>query len=259
MSSRFFSTQPTRSQQQNDDNPAHNFGQATTQQTRETRHNATQRNATKHTTGTPRHTTSTPLAHLHFQRRYRPTSFQLARGLHKKPQTKFFLRDASNSPNNECAKVHAPWYSGKVRALRTEREPTERVIIGIVIERNRHDKRRKKEERETCEKRERAELPTSCQSISDAVAGANGGLDDMCAPPVQRDLLGRCPNDAQDHETTCTFLSPTDLAELIGRVDNTSVCHTPICFVSSTCGCSVTVCLSLVMDAFLSICLGSLL
>ena len=105
------------------DKQQHNRHETTRHDT--TRDNTTQHNATQHTTGTPRHTsphrtTSTPQAHLHLQRRYRPTSFKVARGLRKKPPDKFCV--AHNSPNNECAKVHAPWYSGKVRASRTKRE-----------------------------------------------------------------------------------------------------------------------------------------
>ena len=74
----------------------------------------------------------------------------------------------------------------------------------------------------------------------------------MCAPLGAERSGWKVYKDAQGHETNCIFLFTTELAELTGRVDNTSVCHAPICFVSSAVGCSVTVCVSLVMDAFLS-------
>ena len=52
--------------------------------------------------------------------------------------------------------------------------------------------------------------------------------------------------DAQGLETTCTFLFPTDLAETTTSL----FVVLPFACVSSACGCSVTVCLSLVLDAF---------
>ena len=58
------------------------------------------------------------------------------------------------SADQECAKVHAPWPSGQVRAACTQREPTGRAIIVIVTERE--EKREEKEKRKrTTEERER--------------------------------------------------------------------------------------------------------
>ena len=74
--------------------------------------------------------------HAHHQCTYRPTSFQVVRGLHKKHLDKLFLHDVNISPNREGPRPMS-------RQSHEYRELTVRVIIVVVIEREteRHDKR----------------------------------------------------------------------------------------------------------------------
>ena len=96
------------------------------------------------------------LTHHHFQHRCRPTSFQVARGLHSYARTVVSCMMWTCSFNKEWTKVHAHWHWGKSE-LRLQREPTERVIIVIVTGRGekREESREKREENEGREKEEK--------------------------------------------------------------------------------------------------------
>ena len=115
-----FITQQTHDQQQNDDNPAHNHRQATTQQSTITPHHTTSCTGTqhKHRTTQAHHTTSTSTSRstspspVQVQAHFIPSGTRLA---HEYRDT-FFLSGASNSPNHDCAKVQ-----GKSGLLRTKR------------------------------------------------------------------------------------------------------------------------------------------
>ena len=119
-------------------------------------HILTHTNTTKHHQHTTRHIT-------HLQHRYRPTSFQAARGLHRKHQDSCFLHDANMfRPTGNEPRPYALWPSRASQSfVYTEREPTERVIIVIVTEREekreREEKEKEKEQRRkrTTEERKR--------------------------------------------------------------------------------------------------------
>ena len=95
--------QHCRNQQNKEDNTYHHILPLTTTYY----HIPTQPNTTKHNT--------------HFQHRYRPTSFQVARGLHRKHQDSCFLHDANMSDRQGMATALALWPLGQVRAVRTQR------------------------------------------------------------------------------------------------------------------------------------------
>ena len=91
----FFTRQQTHNQQN-----THNYGQATVQQTWDDTTRHTTSNTTQHNTEQHKYTTAQAHvhAHRHLQCNYRPTSFQLVRGLHKKLLDKLFLHDVNISP-----------------------------------------------------------------------------------------------------------------------------------------------------------------
>ena len=64
-----------------------------------TKHHQTPPNTTKH-----KHITNTTKHNTHFQDRYRPTSFQVERGLHRSTWTNDFCMVRTVSPNRECPK-----------------------------------------------------------------------------------------------------------------------------------------------------------
>ena len=81
--------------------------------TQRRQHMLTRPNTTKHHQHTTKHNT-------HFQHRYMPTSFQVARGLHRNTWTVISCMRRTCSPNREWAAA-ALWHSGQVRAMCTER------------------------------------------------------------------------------------------------------------------------------------------
>ena len=110
-------------------------------------------------------TRSTPQAHqvtgAHLESSYLSTSLQVAQGLHKNTWTNSFcvMRvDRQTTTNNECAKVHALWYSGRHRE-RIEERVVKRVLRKESAvrerERERGRKRGREEERELSRERER--------------------------------------------------------------------------------------------------------
>ena len=76
----------------------------------------TYQHAQQHCTDTPHHQ-----AHFSFQHRYRPTSFHVARGLHRKNLINVSCMMGTCSPDKEWTTVRAPWASSQVRAVCTER------------------------------------------------------------------------------------------------------------------------------------------
>ena len=94
------------------------------------RHQYKPTRTTTHSTDAPHHQ-----AHFSFQHRYRPTSFHVARCLHRNKSINVSCMVRTCSPDKEWATVRAPWPSRQVRAVCTEREPTVGVLIVIVIER----------------------------------------------------------------------------------------------------------------------------
>ena len=118
-----------------------------------TSHINTYQHAHKHTAQTHH----THQAHFSFQHRYRPTSFQVARGLHRNPETIVSCMMRTCQTNKEWAMADAVWPSGKVGTC-AQREPTVGMLIVIVIERviERERKRETHErKRETRERHER--------------------------------------------------------------------------------------------------------
>ena len=101
-----------------------------------TRHTAAHHSTahTRHTTHTTTTTSCVPATHNNVREALFPIP------IHSKCLEacteyldKFFLRDASNTPTNEWAEAHALCLRS-MSELRVQREPTERVIIVIVIE-----------------------------------------------------------------------------------------------------------------------------
>ena len=86
-----------------------------------TRHDTTRQPATRHDTEQQRHTaststsTSTSPSPAQIQTHFIPSGTRLA----QEYLDKFFLRDASNSPNMDCAKVRGFAYRERERADRT--------------------------------------------------------------------------------------------------------------------------------------------
>ena len=121
------------------------------------RHHHTTANAspptlTRPTTQRRRHIlthTNTYLQITHFQHRCRPTSFQVARGLHSYARTVLSCTMRTRSgprPTNSDTQVSQS-------RVYTEKEPTRRVIIVIVVERG--ERRQERAERREREKRKR--------------------------------------------------------------------------------------------------------
>ena len=100
----------------NDDDPSHHKTDTT--------HHVTSRHIkSRHV---PSHHHSSTLleantAHCPFQHRCRPTSFEVARGLHRNTKTNVSCMMRTCSPYRDWAKVHARWPSGQVGAVCTER------------------------------------------------------------------------------------------------------------------------------------------
>ena len=70
---------------------------------------------TSHTNTCSHNQTQTNHKHItYFQHRYRPTSFQVARGLHSKTRTVVSCMKRTCSHDREWAKAHALRYSGKL-------------------------------------------------------------------------------------------------------------------------------------------------
>ena len=67
----------------------------------------------------------------------------------------FFLMRVSHQTRKGPRATHTLWPSGQDRAVRTEREPTGRSIIVIVIEEERADNKQRETERETSRESER--------------------------------------------------------------------------------------------------------
>ena len=129
----------------------------------------TQPNTTKH-----KHITQ-------FQHRYKPISFQVARGLHKYARTVVSCMTRTCSATQGMSRSTGTLTLKQVRAMRTLREPDWTMIIVIVAEREEKRRqereerreRRRKREREKGRKREKREPPPVHKSIPTLNTGAN--------------------------------------------------------------------------------------
>ena len=111
-----------------------------------------------------RHTTQPST--FSFQHRYRPTSFQVARGLHRNPLTTVSCMMRTCPPGREWAKAHALWPSRQVRTVCTERASwtsDHSLLLRSVVEREdeeRDEKHGQKERRMRGERRMGGERDT---------------------------------------------------------------------------------------------------
>ena len=110
----------------------------------------------------------------HFQHRYRPTSLQVARGLHSHTRTVVSCVMRTCSPDSEPRYMHSG-PKGKSEPCVHRESPTGRVIIVIVAEREEREDKRERE-------REKAENPSVCRfKTSPCVPGKRPHVLDMRA------------------------------------------------------------------------------
>ena len=141
------------SKQRIDDNPPDNKRQATPQR-RHQPHHSTDRDRDRHNrhhtthTSTPQHTTSTPQAHLHLQRRYRSTSFKWHEVWAGTPRQLISARSGQFARASQSCVYREPREMCEERDTRREREREVKRERGMW------------REREMCEERERCTYPS---------------------------------------------------------------------------------------------------